>query len=169
MLWFMPGRGQQQLRVGRVSLVGQVYLVTTCTSRREPVFDCRLSASIVATAMVGEGIAGDARTLAYVVMPDHLHWLLQLTGDTTLQTVVGRLKGRTARRINRLRRHLGPLWQPGFHDHALRRDESLEGAAGYIIQNPVRAGLVESVDEYPFWDTVWHRRGMVSIGRPPLL
>jgi REP element-mobilizing transposase RayT len=48
-----------------------------------------------------------------------------------------------------------PRWQEGFHDHALRREEDLRDIARYIVLNPVRAGLVRNIREYPLWDAVW--------------
>lgn len=42
-------------------------------------------------------------------------------------------------------------WQDGFWDHRLRTDESLEEKAAYILQNPVRAGLVECIEAWPHW------------------
>lgn len=93
-------------------------------------------------------------TLAYVLMPDHLHWLLVLrAGD--LAAVARRMKSRGARAVNRARGGEGALWQSGFHDHALRRDEDLPGVARYIVANPLRAGLVARIGDYPHWDAVW--------------
>lgn len=103
-------------------------------------------------------IETDGGTLAYIVMPDHVHWLYRLNVSATLQQVVGQLKGRSARRINAILQRRGHFWQRGFHDHALRREEALRDAARYLICNPVRAGLVTDVHSYPYWDTVWHRR-----------
>jgi putative transposase len=54
-----------------------------------------------------------------------------------------------------LRRVAGPLWQKGFHDHAVRGDEDMRALARYVVANPVRAGLVRSVREYPHWDARW--------------
>ena len=42
------------------------------------------------------------------------------------------------------------LWQDGFYDHVLRREEDSLAIAAYIVANPVRAGLVKSVTEYPY-------------------
>ena len=41
------------------------------------------------------------------------------------------------------------------YDHALRADEDVLAAARYIVANPLRAGLVGSIRDYPFWDAVW--------------
>ena len=47
------------------------------------------------------------------------------------------------------------IWQSGFHDHALRREEDLAQLARYIVANPLRAGLAQRVGDYPHWDAAW--------------
>jgi len=97
-------------------------------------------------------------TFAYVVMPDHLHWLFQLQQSASLSSIVQRVKGRSANQINKLRNLSGPVWQPGYHDRTLRIDESLERIGNYIVANPVRGGIVKSIEDYPLWDLMWRRR-----------
>jgi len=94
-------------------------------------------------------------TLAYTVMPDHVHWLIQLCGQASLSQVLHSLKSVSAHRLNHHLGRTGRFWQAGFHDHALRREEAVIDAARYIIANPLRAGLVGSVGDYPHWDAVW--------------
>ena len=48
-----------------------------------------------------------------------------------------------------------PVWQRGYHDHAVRREEDIKSLARYVIANPVRAGLSYSVGSYPHWDAAW--------------
>jgi hypothetical protein len=48
-----------------------------------------------------------------------------------------------------------PVWQKGLHDRAIRVDEDIVAIARYIIANPIRAGLVKSIQEYPHWDAIW--------------
>ena len=98
-------------------------------------------------------------TFAYVVMPDHLHWLFQLQMRNSLESVVRRTKGRSAYRINRSRMRSGPVWQAGYHDRLVQEEESLETVGDYIVHNPVRAGLTENIDDYPLWDILWRRWG----------
>jgi REP element-mobilizing transposase RayT len=144
--------GAAALRKGRRSLPGQIYLVTTITHLRQPLFADLHAGRQVVAALRREP---RAETLAYVVMPDHLHWLLALKGDSALGMVVQAVKSISARGVNRSLHRSGPVWQPGFHDHALRREEDLQGVARYIVANPLRAGLVRSVREYPLWDACW--------------
>jgi len=88
-------------------------------------------------------------------MPDHLHWLFQLQERLTLAQAIKQLKARSALRINGLLGRQGPVWQRGDYDHAIRRDEDLRAVARYIIANPLRAGLVQQIGDYPLWDANW--------------
>ena len=139
----------RDLRLGRYSQAEQIYLLTLVTRNRSAVFGNFPAARQVVLAMHDRSVASTAETLAFVVMPDHVHWLLRLLGTVSLGEAVRRLKAKVSLAL----RH--SLWQHGFHDHALRRDEDLAGVARYIVANPVRAGLVRRVGDYPHWDAVW--------------
>lgn len=143
------------LRRGRASIGGQIYLVTTVTRGRTPVFTDLHLGRIVVRALHCEATATQAATLAYVVMPDHLHWLVQLRPAHDISRVVRSVKGRSASQINRVCETRGPIWEVGFHDHALRRDEDLQDVARYVVCNPLRAGLVRRLNEYSLWDAAW--------------
>ncbi len=139
---------------GRVSLVGQYYVVTTVTRGRRTLFDSLVHGRLVIHAIRARDLAGYTQTLACVVMPDHIHWLLRLM-KSSLSEVVGRFKGCVALDLNRLRHTRGSVWQSGFHDHAVRTDESLERIARYVIENPMRAGLVTDIGAYALWHSAW--------------
>ncbi|MFO1303511.1 MAG: transposase [Burkholderiales bacterium] len=87
--------------------------------------------------------------LAWVIMPDHVHVLAALDG-TTLSDCMRRFKGRTSRFLGNGR----GLWQRGFYDHTLRREEDVVDVARYVVANPLRAGLVRRLGDYPYWDCV---------------
>ena len=137
------------LRKGRVSITGQVYSITTVTADRVRVFSNFYNARALVQVLKEQALLRRADTLAYVIMPDHLHWLVQLCEYQDISDVVGSMKSISARRIGR------PIWQSGFHDHALRAEENVRHFARYIIANPLRAGLVSRVSDYPHWDAVW--------------
>jgi putative transposase len=142
------------LRKGRHSAPEQIYLVTTVTCQRQPVFTHFAAARALIRCLHDADRLGKTETLAFVVMPDHLHWLFRLTGECSLSMTVGALKGVSSYRMARLR-PAAKLWQKGFHDHAVRRDEDLRQLARYVVYNPVRAGLVTSPRFYPHWDAAW--------------
>lgn len=141
-----------RLRLGRCSLVNQIYLVTFTVRGRVSLFEDFSLACVASSALSGP-LPG-ARMLAWVLMPDHFHGLIQL-GESSLGEVVRLLKGQSSRRVNEKRGCRGAVWQAGYHDRALRKGEDVRAAARYIVGNPVRAGLVESVREYSYWDAIW--------------
>ncbi|MCK8687113.1 REP-associated tyrosine transposase [Pseudomonas umsongensis] len=143
-----------RLRAGRYSQSGQIYLLTAVTRNREPLFtDCRTGRFLV--RQFQQAHTDDlADSPAWVVMPDHFHWLVELK-NSTLPALMLAIKSHSARAINAHLGRTGSLWQKGFHDRAIRYDEDLLAAARYIIANPIRAGLVSRVHDYPLWDAKW--------------
>ncbi|MDG6400977.1 transposase [Pseudomonas quasicaspiana] len=147
-------RQSRQLRVGRYSESGRIYLITSNTRDRQPIFgDLRIGRLVARQFMEAE--RDDlVQSLAWVVMPDHFHWLLELKSGS-LSQAVGRTKSLTCAAVNAAQGRTGSIWQQGFHDRAVRRDEDLKALARYVVMNPVRAGLVKRIGNYPLWDAVW--------------
>ena len=88
-------------------------------------------------------------------MPDHWHGLVELHPCDQLPSLIGRLKGLSAHHLRKAHSQLGWIWARAYHDHALRTEEDLVDAARYIAMNAVRAGIVQQVGQYPFWDAAW--------------
>jgi putative transposase len=147
--------GHQALRKGRAPLPNHAYLITATTLNRQCFFDEFNAGCAAARCFESNEILGDARMLAWVLMPDHAHWLVGLGNQDNLGIVVNRLKSSSSRLANRVLERSGTLWEPGYHDHALRAEEDLLNIARYIIANPLRAGLVHRVGDYPFWNAIW--------------
>ncbi len=87
-------------------------------------------------------------------MPDHFHWLVALE-NCSLRRLMRETKSLATREVNLSSGRNGSLWQQGFHDRALRREEDLVKVARYVVANPLRARLVEKLGDYPLWDAVW--------------
>lgn len=139
----------KNLRKGRVSLPNHAYLITAVTASRKPVFAYFAAARAAVRGLHDSHVVRHAQTLAFVVMPDHIHWLLQLEEDGRLSEAVRIYKAKVSLILRQ------QVWQRGFHDRAVRDDEDLRGIARYIIANPLRSGLANSVGEYPHWDAIW--------------
>lgn len=90
---------------------------------------------------------------AFVIMPDHIHWQFQLKGDLLLGEIIKRFKGRVATAVRQ--QGIYNLWQHDYYEHQIRDERDLINNARYIIANPLRAGLVKSVADYPYWDCVY--------------
>ncbi|WP_073526011.1 REP-associated tyrosine transposase [Pseudomonas fluorescens] len=143
-----------RLRKGRYSESGRIYLITAVTHQRQPIFQDWRTGRLLVSEFRKAQEGGEATSLAWVVMPDHFHWLVQLhNGD--LPRLMRITKSRSARAVNKERQSFGVLWQKGYFDRALRREEDLKAVARYIVANPLRAGLVEHIGQYPLWDAIW--------------
>jgi putative transposase len=147
--------GHHRLRIGRCSLPGQAYHVTFCTQGRRRWFDRHDIAQTAVTALLAPHHWADAQLLTWVLMPDHWHGLIVLGHTQSLSDLIGHIKGGSAHAIGRHDPARRPVWQAAFHDHALRREETLHEVARYIVYNPVRAGLVDRPAAYPWWDSHW--------------
>lgn len=151
----MRGRSDGfRLFKGRRSEIGRIYSVTVVTEHRRRVFDDFQLGRLAVEQLKDQHEAGLTRTLAWVVMPDHLHWLFQLQ-KCSLEEALCRLKSRSGRNINLRLNNRGRLWQKGYCQRAVRQEENLKTIARYIICNPVRAGLVLRVGDYSLWDAAW--------------
>jgi len=150
----MPPPQGRLLRRGRYSEVGRLYLLTTVTQRRLPLFlDIQRARTVINQLRLAEQ-QNSCQSLAWVVMPDHVHWLIELR-DVPLGTLMRHFKARSSRLLRKSGDIALPVWQAGYHDRALRREEDVLDVARYIIANPVRAGLVRRVGDYPHWDAIW--------------
>jgi REP element-mobilizing transposase RayT len=95
-----------------------------------------------------------------IVMPDHVHLIFTLLHDQndvpySLGEVMKGIKGVSARRINQLMGRSGNLWLDESFDHVIRNFEHSQSKLEYVCDNPVRAGLVRSANEYPWLWRVW--------------
>jgi REP element-mobilizing transposase RayT len=129
--------------------------VTWATAHRKAHLDNFSSARWVTRTLIHADREDWTSTQAYVVMPDHVHWLFALKQRKSLHQVVASVKRFSARQIRAQLQFPEVLWQKGFHDHAVRHDEDLLRISRYICANPIRAGLCESLGGYPHWDAVW--------------
>jgi REP element-mobilizing transposase RayT len=95
-----------------------------------------------------------------IVMPDHVHLIFTpLLNHVKLEVyslaeVMGGIKGASAQLINRELGRQGRVWQTESFDRVLRSSESLDAKIAYVLDNPVRAGLVSRWQDY-LW--TWRR------------
>lgn len=96
---------------------------------------------------------GDGRfyvLFALVVMPDHVHLLARPNEAVDLTRMMKGIKGVTAKLINESRRVSGPVWLGESYDRIIRDEAEAIEKQNYIVQNPVRAGIVEHWQDYAF-------------------
>ncbi len=146
-------------RLDRIWIEFPIYFVTVCTFRRRP---------ILARAAIAEILVDELRRArerhgwaigSYVIMPDHVHFFCAPERDPkTLSDFMREWKSWTSRRIRALRPRPATaattLWQREYFDHVLRSDESYAEKWDYVRENPVRAGLVRSSNDWPYFGSI---------------
>ena len=143
------------MRKGRPRLEPEDYagavagLLTFCTSRRRPAFVTAANVERTLRQFLRAGVETHVAILAYCFMPDHVHLLVAGQSDSAdLRSFINNAKQRSAYVAGL--RISGRLWQAGYFDRVLRETDDGHAVARYIVQNPVRAGLVLSPGDYPF-------------------
>ena len=86
----------------------------------------------------------------FVVMPDHVHLLLTVFDEMRIEKAMQLIKGRFSHRLSHELGYKGEVWQRGFTEEQVINKDSLEAHRADIVNNPVKAGLAASPDEYPF-------------------
>jgi len=123
------------------------YFLTICTFNRAKRFGSPDEASAIVAQISPFFERRGFSVIAYCLMPDHLHLLVEGTvanADVVEATRMWKQqtgfawKQRTGSR----------LWQKGFHDRVLRTDDDTASVVRYILENPVRAGLVRTAMDY---------------------
>lgn len=85
-------------------------------------------------------------------MPDHLH--VVTAGETSDSDLIRFINGARQRSgYWHVQRYSTPLWQTGWFDHIIRDHESIERHVSYTLANPVRAGLIDSWEDWPYSGT----------------
>jgi len=162
-----PAKGHAALRRGRVSLAGATYFLTICTNNR---------GAGLTTPQLARSVLYELRTMqtdevwsvrCAVVMPDHMHLLIELGVKLCLGKAVSRLKAMTSACL----RAGGIDWERGFFDHRLRTADDILDVLLYIYLNPYRAGLCARTESWPWFhchpdDWAWFR-GYLNADRPP--
>ena len=143
-----------RLVIGRQHQPGAYYVITTVVADRRPRLASPRAADMVVAQFRLAEQEGLLNSLAWVVMPDHLHWMFQLHSPG-LGACMQRFKSRSARQINALQVARGAVWQAGYYDHRLRHDEDLLAQARYLLANPGRKGLADAIGDYPHAWSTW--------------
>ncbi|MYE91632.1 hypothetical protein F4X33_21845 [Candidatus Poribacteria bacterium] len=156
-----PHRKSHQLRKGRHAASGTYYFLTTATFKRRPILSNPQVTKIIFDSLQWLENKDRIRWICLMIIPDHIHAVIQLGCNQTIADVMHSLKSFTAKQINALRRRIagqdapptgyGSVWQAEYYDRGVRGEESLNEMIRYCYENPVRKGLVKQARDYPYW------------------
>jgi putative transposase len=128
----------------------RVFFVTTKTSMARHLLQSERNAVLLIDVLRSNVAAGKFQLHDFVIMPDHLHLLMTLQGDVTVEKAMQLIKGGFSFRLKRDFGYQGEVWQRGFSDVRIRDGRSFSQHRVYIVQNPVKAGLVDSAEHWPY-------------------
>jgi REP element-mobilizing transposase RayT len=128
----------------------------------------RIATMLVNALHYGEATRQFYRLYAWVIMPNHVHVILEPRIE--LPSLMRWLKGRTSRMANRLLGRTGaPFWQDESFDHWIRSREELQKLVEYVEGNPVKAGLVQVAEQWPWSSARLKADDTNRSSAPPLL
>jgi REP element-mobilizing transposase RayT len=124
--------------------------VTICADSKKNIFGSDVNAKIAINELLKTVKDLKFRILCYCLMPDHLHVIVS-PGESTLplSKFLNIFKGRTAA-VLKDKENLRKIWQRSAFDHVIRTKENLKTVIEYIMNNPVRKGIVGKADDYSY-------------------
>ena len=128
---------------------GLICSVTVAVRNRTPVFSAARVAAAAVDALREHAARAGVPIYAYCFMPDHVHLVLSPSPECDVVRFVGEFKNLVQRAAWKVG-VAGGFWQGSFWDHFLRSDEQLERVVEYVLDNPVRQGIVAHRGEFPF-------------------
>ena len=131
------------------ALEGAICFITICTEGKTPLFQNKALTWAFLDQLKTDAESNGVSVFAYCFMPDHLHLVVTPGTRKDIVGFVGEYKGRTTR-IAWKYGIKGKCWQTSFHDHFLRKEEDVRDTVMYVLNNPVRKGLVQEWREYPY-------------------
>lgn len=151
----------------RYYLPNSLYFITTTTKDRRPIFRQEKNIHLLLETIDRVQTIYPFQMLAYCILPDHTHLLLQLQDQYTVSQIMHSLKRnftlnyKRALEIDTTQR----LGQRRFWDHLIRNERDLTRHLDYIHYNPVKHGLVQRPEDYPYSSySSWLRQGYYEKG-----
>jgi putative transposase len=144
----MPHRRPPRLPDSEYIGAVRIFL-TMCTFERHQYFTATAAVEIVLRQLLRTATDDAVEIIAYCFMPDHFHALVTGIAETShLRRFIERFRQRSGFRY---RQAFGTrLWQEGYFDRSLRREDDTFEVVSYVMANPVRAGLCTTAVDYPF-------------------
>jgi putative transposase len=130
-------------------LTNAAYFVTTSTKERLRIFEEEGTSEILLDVLRENREAWGYKLFAYVVMPDHIHLLIQPKSDKKISKILNQIKGVSSRKINLILKQ-EHVWQKGFYDFTIYSDKKFQEKFNYIHFNPVKWKIVKRAEDYPF-------------------
>jgi putative transposase len=135
----------------------RTYLLTAVTAQRRSVFQVSATAELLERTILDYRDQGKFLLHAFVIMPDHLHVLITPAPDVSLEKAMQYIKGGFSFRL----KSKSEVWMRSFNESQIQTADKFRNCVRYIVENPVRRGLVSRAEAYPYssakqgqWDPI---------------
>jgi putative transposase len=128
----------------------RIFFVSTQTAGGRSLFQTERMAELFIDVLRSYMRSGKMIVHDFVVMPNHVHILITIPGDMSIERVMQLIKGGFSFRAKKELRFQGEVWQRGYSDVRIIDEQSFVQHRAYIENNPVKAGLVNSASEFTF-------------------
>ncbi len=128
----------------------RIFFATTKTSVNKRLLQSERNANLLIDVLRSLVAERRFRLHDFVIMPDHVHLLIEVGKEMTIEKAMQFIKGRFSYRLSDELGYKGEVWQRGFTEVQVMTKEDLEAHRTYIAANPIKAGLAASTEEYPF-------------------
>ena|SRR5215831_17004181 len=142
----------------RMLAPSRTFFVTPKTSMGRALLQSERNATLLIDVLRSYVTARKFQVHDFVVMPDHVHLLITVGGDLTIEKAMQYIKGGFSFRLKKELGYLGEVWQRGFSEVRVHDRQSFLRYREYIAQNPVKAGLVDSPETFPYSFTYCAKR-----------
>ena len=128
----------------------RTFFTTTSTSMGRRILQSERNAQLLIDVLRSLVAEGKLELHDFVIMPDHLHLLLTVSDGMTIERAMQFVKGRFSHRLAQEYAYKGEVWHRGFTEEQVMNRSNFEAHREYIAQNPVKAGLSATPEQYPF-------------------
>jgi putative transposase len=156
---------KRNARKDQILSPSRTFFATTNTSMGRALLQSERNATLLIDVLRFYVAAGKFQLHDFVIMPDHVHLLITVSGSSTIERAMQFIKGGFSYRLKRESGYLGEVWQRGFSELRVEDRESYVRHREYIAQNPVKARLVDSPEKFPYCFTYLARRTPAGKGK----
>jgi putative transposase len=128
----------------------RVFFATTKTSMGRRLLQSERNANLLIEVLRSLVAERKFKLHDFVIMPEHVHVLLTVDNEMTIEKAMQLIKGRFSHRLSHEFGHKGEVWQRGFSEVQVIGKSSFEMHRAYIAKNPIEACLIGLNEKYPF-------------------
>jgi putative transposase len=128
----------------------RTFFATTCTIMSRRIFQSGRNANLLIDVLRSYVAERKFQVRDFVIMPDHVHLLITVSATMSIEKAMQLIKGGFSCRFRKETGSLAEVWQKGFSEVRVENEKMYDTFRAYIAENPIKAGLAKTPEEYPY-------------------